>query len=413
MTDELGLPTTYPLTVPALRVAQPLGIFYIASLPAHVLLDVAYSDTLRADFLEGDQAYILDGTQRVRQAPRLKAIANYINRLDASFPNAIILAANHRPEEMENGDLDGDDDSAVLSSEAQDWSVEEFDDGICKLTIPTSAKMAAIIDGQHRLFAFAEASSSRLGMELVCAIFVDLPKPFQAQLFATINSTQKPVDRSLTYELFGYNVVDEEPAFWTPDKLAVFLTRKLGTEEGSPLRGRIVIAPKKDDTLAAITHGRDWRVSTAVVVDGIMRLYSSNPKRDTADMLQGKRMSRLDGASKRKDNSPLRKLYLDVNDAAIHVMVLNFLKACDDLFWKNAALDSFIRKTVGVQALFDILRYLAPKMLQDKDLSVRHFAERLTPASEIDFSDVKFKNASGSGRSLIARTIKAAIEDAA
>ena len=46
-------------------------------------------------------------------------------------------------------------------------------------------------------------------MELLCAIFVDLPKPFQAQLFATINSTQKPVNKSLTYEMFGYNVDDE------------------------------------------------------------------------------------------------------------------------------------------------------------------------------------------------------------
>jgi hypothetical protein len=42
-------------------------------------------------------------------------------------------------------------------------------------------------------------------MQLICSIFFELPKPYQAQLFATINSTQKPVDKSLTYELFGYN----------------------------------------------------------------------------------------------------------------------------------------------------------------------------------------------------------------
>jgi hypothetical protein len=46
-------------------------------------------------------------------------------------------------------------------------------------------------------------------MSLVCSVYFDLPRPFQAQLFATINSTQKRVDRSLTYELFGYNIVEE------------------------------------------------------------------------------------------------------------------------------------------------------------------------------------------------------------
>ena len=117
-------------------------------------------------------------------------------------------------------------------------------------------------------------------MPLICSVFLDLPKPFQAQLFATINSTQKAVDRSLTFELFGYNVEDESPDRWTPDKLAVFLTRKLGTESSSPLRGRITVAPKRDVGLEQLAAATDWRVSTAVMVDGILRLISANPKRD-------------------------------------------------------------------------------------------------------------------------------------
>jgi hypothetical protein len=67
---------------------------------------------------------------------------------------------------------------------------------------------------------------------------------FAHQLLATINSTQKPVDRSLTYKLFGYNVSDEPEEFWTPDKLAVFPARKLGTDDESLLKGRITVAPE-------------------------------------------------------------------------------------------------------------------------------------------------------------------------
>ena len=83
----------------------------------------------------------------------------------------------------------------------------------------------------------------------------------------TGHSTQKPVDRSLTYELFGYNVSDEPEEYWTPDKLAVFLARKLGTQSSSPLKGKIAVSPKRDEALVALGQQAAWKVSTAVVVD--------------------------------------------------------------------------------------------------------------------------------------------------
>lgn len=402
----------YPVRVPALRVEQPIGVFYVASLPAKLLLDVAFSDTLSARFSEGEQAYVLDGTQRLQQPKRLEQIARYINRLDASFPNAIILAANYR---QEDGLLEDTDDDAVgeegekqVANHSTDrrWSIEERENGCCELIIPTGDKLAAIIDGQHRLFAFADANGARLEMDLVCSIFLDLPKPFQAQLFATINSTQKPVDKSLTYELFGYNIVDEDPAQWTPDKLAVFLTRRLGTDPESPLEGRIVIAPKKDAVLEKLGSGKSWKVSTAVIVEGIMRLFSSNPKRDTTDMLRDRHRSRADIENLRRDKSPLRNIYLEGNDALLYQLVLNYMKACETVFWSKATEGSFIRKTVGIQALLDVLRKLAPKVYEEKNIKVENFINLLKPAENIDFADVEFRNASGSGRSLIARTIR-------
>ena len=285
----------FPYETSALRVDQRLGTFFVAILPADLLLRVATSDTMRATLNEDEIGYTLEGTQRIVQDRRLTEIANYINRVDASFPNSIIVAANYDPEtgfdqgeseDVEDEDRIGDTHSMANNPLGRNvvsktWTVTENRETY-RLKIPTGAQVAAVIDGQHRLFSFANATpDARATMNLLCSIFLDLPKPLQAQVFAIINSTQKRVDRSLTFELFGYNVSDEDEKYWTPDKLAVFFTRRLGTDDKSCLRGRIVVAPKRDRPLQNIASGADWRVSTAVVVDGILRLFSSNPKRDT------------------------------------------------------------------------------------------------------------------------------------
>jgi len=164
---------------------------------------------------------------------RLKQIGQFIDSTSASFPNSIILAANYRA-----------DDGLIEEEGNNKWSLSIDKNGLTgTLVIPTHLKLAPIIDGQHRLFGFNYAKAQgTLDMPVLCAIFFDLPKPYQAFLFATINANQRPVSKSLTYELFGYNVEDESPEKWTPEKLAVFLTRKLGTDPESPFRNHITIA---------------------------------------------------------------------------------------------------------------------------------------------------------------------------
>lgn len=399
---------TFPIEVKALRVEQPLGEYYVAVLPANLLLQVAYSDVLSAKIAGDSHSYVLEGTQRSVQKTRLNSITDYINRADAAFPNSVIVAANFR---QEDGLIEDDetDDSDLKDSEKKRWTVEECEDGCFMLRIPTPAKLAAIIDGQHRLYAFVNARPERLEMSLICSIFLDLPRPYQAQLFATINSTQKRVDKSLTYELFGYNIEEEDERFWSPDKLAVSLTRRLGTDIESPLKGKIVIAPKKDDALTRLGTDASWKVSTAVVVEGIMRLFTSNPKKDTNDLLDGKRKQRAALEEMRKDKSPLRSAYLDTQDKVIYTMTLNFLLASDQVFWSRALPGSFITKTVGVQALFDILRKLAADAYADRDISKKYFVSLLSGAQNIDFSADRYRNASGSGRTMIKNAIGAAL----
>ncbi len=400
--------TTYPLEIPVFRVEQPLGTFYLGVLSARTLLEVAYSDVMSATLNENGVGYTLTGTQRSSRSQRIPHIAAYIDRVDSTFPNSIILAANYQEE---SGLAVDDEELASTNSQgtSHQWFISESADGL-KLVIPSRDKVAAIIDGQHRLFAFAKATKEeRLDMPLVCSIFLDLPKPYQAQIFATINSNQKPVDKSLTYEQFGYNISEESVEYWTPDKLAVFLTRKLATEDESPLKGRIIVAPKRDAALLALNEGASWKVSTAVIVEGILRLISSNPKSDSNEMLNGFSKSRSALRDSRKDKSPLRDLYFSTNDKILHILILNYLKACEEVFWKDAKYDSFIFKTIGVQALFDVLKTFAKPAYEGKDVSFNYFFKLLSPAKDIDFSGPEFRNASGSGRTAIRKAIESCL----
>jgi DGQHR domain-containing protein len=178
----------YPFQCSGLIVEQPFGEFLVVNIPAVLLLDVAYSDRLTAD-RRPSGSYRLGGSQRPRVERRLKEIGQFIDTPSAAFPNAIILAANYREE-----------DGLIEEEEDRKWSVSTDKAGLTgTLQIPTRAKLAPIIDGQHRLFAFTYAENKkRLDMPLLCAVFFDLPKPYQAFLFATINANQRPVSKSLT-----------------------------------------------------------------------------------------------------------------------------------------------------------------------------------------------------------------------
>jgi len=392
----------FPFVAPAVRVEQPLGIFYLCALPASLLLDTCYSHRLQAVRGGGGQGYRLEGAQRSQDKRRISDIGKYISTSEMAFPGTIILSANF---DMESG--------LLIEDEEIRWCVEELEDcsGVVNVRIPTLQKVASIIDGQHRLFGFEGASEERLNTLLPCAIYLDLPKPYQAYLFATINSTQKPVDKSQTYELIGYNIEKESPESWSPDKLAVYLSRKLNSDDASPFRGRILIAAANDIVLTRAQARREgqWMVSMATVVKGINALYSSNPKRDAYALStdhggahKGTRLS----LNSVEDRSPLRSLYLDTNDKLIYAAVLNFFRAVFEVLWEDVEPQAFIFKTVGVQALFDVLKRIAVDAMQKKDVSMQYFLDLLAPAGEIDFSDGFFVNASGTGRSVIRTCIE-------
>lgn len=393
--------TDYPIKLDAIPVSQSIGTFYVCVVRAEVLLDVCFSQRLQA-VRTLDDRYRLEGTQRQLMEKRLVEIASYIDTPESAFPNSIILAAN-----VSQGAAN--EDEPEVENDQADWHVE-VNDGRTSLVIPSGAKLAAVIDGQHRLFAYSYAQG-HLKDELVCSVFFDLPRPVQAYLFATINSKQRPVDRSQTYELFGYNLDEVPQERWDPDKLGVYIARLLNSEDDSKVRGHITIAATNDIVRSKkeAKEAGHWLVSLATFVQGIVRLISSNASMDAESLHRSSRRDRraLLG-SLREDKSVFRDLYLEGNDAPIYQVVKNFFNAVSTELFAVAPPRSFVNRTVGVQALFDVLRRLIESYRNDGDLSEEFFRVKLSAAASINFAD-DFFQASGKGRTRIRNTLLMAL----
>jgi hypothetical protein len=192
------------------------------------------------------------------------------------------------------------------------------------------------------------------------------------------------------------------------------MARKLNADDASPLHQHIVVPAENDfsTSLAGARRAGDWAVSMATVVEGTVRLISSNPKHDAYKMAgevryEGHDRSVLDPGSD-LERTPLRELYRECNDEMIHTALTNYFSAVEKVLWREANPGTFIRKTVGLQALFDLSRPLLYAGVKERDLRVPRFVDALEPAKHINFSD-GFFHASGASRTTIRKTLEYAL----
>ena len=374
------------MNISAIKVSQPLGDFFITKIKARDLLRISTSSVLRYD-KQGKLA----GNQRPLKKERLKAIANFIKSEEMCFPTSIIIAANINEEGL------------IINEECR-WSIEHTKDDVFTITIPDSSKKTAlIIDGQHRLNSFNFTSEEFHDIELVCSIFFDLPSPYQAYLFATINGNQKRVDKSLALEMFGFNVDNEPEDTWSPEKLAVFLTRKFNFTKNSPLYQRIKLAPLYSQ-IEDVVDKTKWLLSTAAMVDGITSLITSNPQRDRDLLAMKKGLFWTDKSRKilmeNNDRTVLRELYIQCNDDEIYNILSSYFNSIRTILWDRATAQSVIIKTIGISVLFDLL-----KNILEKVPSTRVFDSYINSISGVDFSNDYFQ-LSGVGKTRLRRILK-------
>lgn len=380
----------------AVEVVQPIGSFVVTALPWHVLQNLTYPDPLRLAtdprFKGREQEWKdvgrLEGTQRPIERDRLKAIGRFIATYDATFPNAIILA------------IPGSSMVPEGPGAGVDWEVRRSK-GQVQLAIPVGARLAVVVDGQHRLYAFPGAElDNATPFDVVCSVFFDLPRPMQAMIFATINTNQKPVRRGLAMNLYGYNIDDESQEFWSPEKVAVFLTRRLNFDEASPLQ-RLIRVEAAGAPVALLLPGAKRAITMVAVVDGILGLISTDARRDRDRLKRpDKFLARRVGRNQLTDDgSPLRCWYLEQQDGALYELLRSCLGEIKSRLWSGLSdRTGMLNRSVGVRALFRVLSHVVNEQRRKTggdaglaDAVRRRWTEVVEIIETLDFRDDYFE----------------------
>jgi DNA phosphorothioation-associated DGQHR protein 1 len=366
------------IEVPTIYVEQPFSNFYLASISVHKLIEVCYSFPA----VYGDD--MLNGVQRGLNSKRIESISKYSQTDSALFPNSIILSANM----LKDG----------MTPEEEAWFIDS--NGV--LIVPTNKKYASIVDGQHRIEGIKKAireGEVAENFSVVCAIYFELTAPEQAEVFATINFNQQKVDKSLAYQLFGYDLDSTESEYWAPDTLAIYLTRLFNKEDKSPFLNRVNFGMKKK--LIEDDISKDWKISTSTLVEGITRLISKDPASDRYKLHKKKILKNVrDVLTCKEKDAPLRKDYINNNDRQLFELIFEYFTFWEKIAWSKDK-TSFMYKTIGIQASFDILRLLCEKHGLDKDKIMQNL-------SDIDIEKLSLLNVnfSGIGRGQIRNELK-------
>jgi len=218
-------------------------------------------------------------TQRHLNAERLRKIRRHVqktfearetgDRAWGLFPTSLILAlremTGYERESLDDGVLSG-----LYAADLEECLMGPDGD---HLYVPRNAKLCLIVDGQHRFYGvkqFRDELSSKQdlaavdGLEFPATILLDYDTYQIGEVFAKVNFEQKPVNRSLFYDILG-TLPDFE---YSDIRLAHNLVLHLNNASNSPLRGMVKLlgtgrgmfsqASFADHVEAGLRHGGVW-----------------------------------------------------------------------------------------------------------------------------------------------------------
>ncbi len=240
--NNLNLQNEIVLNV--IEVEQKGNIFYIGKIKARDLIKIA-TVHVRGSISDEENKYLNEvkdklsdtvsiqdsdfGIQRVMQLKRLREISEYLKDSDFEgiLPGSLIVSINNKI------NWESDDRERLFSDEG--FTIDQTKcAGVKQLSIKSNMVDAFIVDGQHRLGSFEYAKELIDQFELVVTIFLDMQIPLQAEVFGVINGKQKPVNKSLLYDLkeFGKNNYEDIKRCHT-------IAKWFNQEEKSPLKNKI------------------------------------------------------------------------------------------------------------------------------------------------------------------------------
>ena len=237
---QLGLATRYQLLgslfygqeipeidnlIPAIRGKMGGHTYYSFSIEPEKLLKIGY-------VLHRNKANInmMPTYQRLIKKSRLKSVQKFIDEEKGYFPNSIIIS-------IDSGGRD-------LDFTRANTQVETTISKLGILHLPKKYRSAYIIDGQHRLYGYAETEYN-LKNTIPVVAFVDLDRSEQVKLFMDINGNQKSVPKNLRITLnsdllwTSNNLIEQQKAL--SSRIAIYL----GETRMSPLFNKITIDEDK------------------------------------------------------------------------------------------------------------------------------------------------------------------------
>lgn len=317
---------------PCIRIKQPIGIFYIASIKSKILREITYTDVRRIEGERGFETYL--GIQRPLSKKRVRDISMYVESPDACFPTAVILAIDGVCVEF------NENQSKMTLSAYEDPENQKND-------IPLD-QIAKVIDGQHRIEGLKDYEKQ--DFEINVSIFVDMDIADQAYLFSTVNLAQTKVNRSLVYDLFDLANTR------SPQKTCHNIAVALDNHDSSPFYQKI-------KRLGVSTDGRfNETITQSTFVQSLLKYISSDPLSDRNTYLKNKKLKRIVNIVD-LEKQIFRNMFIEEKDLEITDILWNYFDSVKTKWpkaWGYSGRGLILNKTNGFKAL---MRFLKPAYL--------------------------------------------------
>ncbi|RWN55441.1 DGQHR domain-containing protein [Mesorhizobium sp.] len=359
---------------PVIRVAQPVGDIFLASIPWEVITKIAYFDVRRVIEEERDVERYL-GIQRPLDPQRVKKLEEYVNFFDASFPTAVIIAV--------------DDKYATYNEDARELTLSNMQDGELSPSIAIN-NIARVIDGQHRIAGLLKFRGDKF--DIPVSIFVGADVADQAQIFSTVNLEQTKVHKNLVYDL--YSLARSR----SPQKTCHNIAVALDQDNTSPFYRRIKRLG------GATVFGRFEPISQATFVESLLKYITPDAKRDRDTLLRGKSLTRA--TRDEIYRYPFRNLFIDEQDIQIGEEIYKLFALVADRWaaaWNDQRREGLmLNRTNGFRALMRLYGFLFREHgVQGTSLPVDFIVHylRSVPLDNGDFNTENFvPGSSGEGR---------------
>lgn len=355
----------YEIELPCIRVSQPIGDFYVASIDSARLREITNYDV--RTMIQGREIDEYLGIQRQVSPRRVKEIGKYVNTVDACFPTAVILAVDGK--------------CATFDEEKRTLTLKNIiEDGV---RIVDRTQIARVLDGQHRIEGLFHLDPGHAKFEVNVSIFIEMDIESQAYIFSVVNLAQTKVSKSLVYDLFEYS------RSRSPQKTAHTIAVALDRAEASPFHHRI-------KRLGVATLGRFTETLTqSTFVEALLPYLTPDATKDRDIYLRGHKP--LKANADELQRYIFRNMFLDERDMEIADNLFNYFAAVRSRWpsaWAGAGSGSMLNKTNGFKALMRLFRFVYLHFADPGDVvSAEKFASLLARSDlkDSDFTTERYK----------------------